>query len=122
MLIALYDGVIQQLERGIEAIEAGDASVEVDSKLRSAALIEMIESGLDDQNEDATELVDSIRKLCDYSRLCIKEGTADHLRSAALVLSNLRDGYVGIRDEANELENTGVIPPLEMRKEMNTVV
>ena len=111
MLLALYNGVIEKLNDTRNAVERGDRAAEVNSKARAATILTAIESGLDDTQ--AAEITSRVRQLCEYVRQCMLDGDQGSLASAILVLSNLRDGFEGIREEATQMEQSGEIPPLE---------
>lgn len=114
MLLALYNGVIDRLEEVRLAKTNSDRSKEISAEVRVAALLTGIEMGLDDTH--APEITSRIRRLCDYVRQCLLDGDDESLKSAILVLSNLRDGFEGIREEATELEASGAIPPIQQNQ------
>lgn len=120
MLLALYNEVIAKLEEVKVANTSGDQATEVHGKVRATAILVAIESGLEDSH--APEITSRIRQLCEYVRQCMLDGDQGSLSTAILVLSNLRDGFEGIREEATELEASGVIPPLQQTGMVNNCV
>lgn len=119
MLLALYNGVIDRLEEVRIGKINGDRSKEINGQVRAAALLAGIEMGLDDTH--APEITSRVRRLCDYCRQCLLEGDEASLKSAILVLSNLRDGFEGIREEASRLEAEGMIPPLQQSQSAGVI-
>lgn len=119
MLVALYNGVIAKLEEVRNANANGDRATEVNAQVRAVSILTAIETGLIDG--PAPEITTKVRQICEYVRQCILDGDQGSLASAILVLSNLRDGFDGIREEASRLEDQGEIESIDSLQAVGVV-
>lgn len=111
MLLALYDASLTAVEAGLAKAQAGDQNSLVDSRFRAQRLIAELISGID---AERGELPRNIQRLLAYCLDQICGETEPQWAAAARVLTQLRDSFRAIRDEAVQLEQTGQIPPLEL--------
>ena len=109
MLLDLYSGAIEQVDLAIESIEANQLGQGAVHRTRAAAIVTAIRSGLDFQHGELPVTVD---QLCDFVLFCLAEGDLKKMRSGRKVLSELLEGFRGIRTEAIRMETTGEIPSL----------
>jgi flagellar biosynthetic protein FliS len=110
MLLALYRGAIDRLERALAAIERADASTAKPLLLRAQRMVTELLAGIDLQYGD---LPDRLAKLYTFVLRAIGQGTVEQIRSAISVLKTLQEGLEGIRDQAVNMERSGEIPPID---------
>jgi flagellin-specific chaperone FliS len=109
MLLALYEGTLQQLRLTIQAVTARDQVRATTHRTRAAALVTTIRSGIAPEHGEIAIRID---QLCEFVQHALLEGDVDRLRSAERVLQDIHSAFLQIRDEARRLEAEGVIPPL----------
>lgn len=106
MLIALYDRAILHTESQARDLAAGNPSGAAFHKFKSQKMLNGIHCGID---QDGSELADNLNRLLEF---CSSQVASDEPRPATKTLQILRDAWLEIRDEANALEASGVIPPI----------
>ena len=108
MLLALYDGAIGRLEAASAALLLNDAVKAGPLLERSLAIVAELAAGLDFRHG---ELPVNLLRLYEFAVHCIATRTVGKVEDALGVLRELREGMLGIRDEAVRLEREGLIPP-----------
>src|SRR4051812_19106682 len=108
MLLALYNASIEDVERALEARRKGDELTTKREALHAERLVVELLSGLD-LNHGA--IAEQLQSLFLFVLKQLAGGSQPELESAIKILSSLRDGFAAIREEAIELERSGVIPP-----------
>ena len=108
MLLALFDSAIGRLEAASTALRANDAAKAGPLLERSMAIVAELSAGLDFRYG---ELAVNLLRLYEYAVHCIASRTVEKVEGALGVLRELREGMLGIRDEAVRLEREGLIPP-----------
>ena len=109
MLLSLYQGANEQIELAIQATDSSQLGQAAVHRTRAAALVTAIRSGIDPQHG---QLPVSIDQLCEFVQFCLAEGDANKMRSALKVMTELQEGFAGIRDDAVRMEQNGEIPGL----------
>lgn len=110
MLLALFDGAVERTEQAIAA--AGSADEIKKRRLRARARLAVLGlwSGvISDGSELATNLVNLYR----FAANALAGDDVEQMRAALGVLQTLRQGFLGVRTEAVELEQSGAIPPVD---------
>ncbi len=110
MLTDLYVAALDATKLALDAVSDNQPS-EATHRLRAMALVNTIESGLD---LTQGELPLRIQQLCHYVQQSLLSGKAEQLASAIHVLQQLSDGFDGVRQEAQQLEELGQLPPLPL--------
>ncbi|MCA9176299.1 MAG: flagellar protein FliS [Planctomycetales bacterium] len=105
MLVALYRHTETVLASLREADPAGRAALQI----KAAKLVLGIRQGL---NFEYAELPTNVDRLCDYILNQIWSGNDSNLAACGRILSTLREGFEGIRDQAALMEQNGEIPPV----------
>ena len=118
MLLAIYDGALEAFDEVILAIDEDRSHQAGLARSRALVMISLIENGLD---LSKGEIPQRVAELCGFVRDALLEFDADKIRTARSVLQNLRDGFAGIREEANQLEADGTIPHLAHAKALDTI-
>jgi flagellar protein FliS len=109
MLLALYSGAIDRLERAVSAFGHGDSDATVPLLLRAQQMVTELFAGIDLKYG---ELPATLASLYNYVLWAISQGTPDYLQSSITILKTLREGLEGIRDQAMDMERSGAIPPI----------
>lgn len=108
LLLQLYDRAVEKVSDAKAAFEAEDTDAYVQSFVDSQKTILAIHSGL---KADEHDVAFNVARLLHFVLQSLAEKKFD---DAIKVLSELRDGFNAIETEANELENTGKIPPMKV--------
>jgi flagellar secretion chaperone FliS len=111
MVLALYDGAIGRLEAAAAALRLNDAAKAGPLLERSLAIVAELSAGLDFRHG---EIPVNLLRLYEFAVHCISLRTVEKVEDALRVLCELREGMLGIRDEAVQLERDGLIPPVTM--------
>ena len=112
MLNDLYAAAVDATEKVAEALSQGSPTA-ASYRLKAIALVNVIESGLD---LSQGEIPQRIQQLCHHVQQCLVDGEIERIKSAAHVLRELSEGFLGIKNEAIQLEENGVIPPLQFSR------
>ena len=116
LLIQLYDRAIEKVSETKAAYESGDNDVYVQGFMDSQKTILAIHSGL---KADEHDVAFNVARLLHFVLQSLAEKS---FSDAIKVLSSLRDGFVAIEAEANELELSGNIPPMDTVDVFRTTV
>ncbi len=116
MLIALYDRAIHHLELAHEALQRGDQATSSNEQFAVQKMLFGIFAGL---KIEESEVATNIARLLSFTMDCLVK---KDFPPAIKILSNLRDGFLAIRDEANRLEQAGAIPTLDQSPAMEVTV
>ena len=116
MLLALYSGAMEQLQATIDATAQHNSVDALTHRMRAAALVVAIRSGIDTRLD---ELPLKIDQLCEFVQHCLANGDEPSLASALRVLTELHAGFAGIRTESLRLEKEGTIPPLNTAPQLD---
>lgn len=110
MLIHIYNHTINALEQGAELLERGASADELLTvRLDAQKRILLISDGLAvDQGGTAV----SVMQLCVFALDQIQTDSVDAWKSAASVLSTVREGFLEVQETLREAEHSGEIPPL----------
>ena len=106
MLLALYNKAIEHLTESLQSLDRNDTAANILQRTRAATVLVAIRSGI---VTEYGEIPAKIDQLCEYVQLCVADGSRERIESACLVMGKLRDGFAGIRDEANQMELGGEI-------------
>ncbi len=114
MLLELYDRAILAT-RAAEEAKLTDRHQFAENFLEAQKYILAIQSGL---NPDDHEIAMNISRLLHFASTQL----ASHQFAAAIdVLQSLRSGFEAIREEATQLEQEGVIPPINLTSGFNAL-
>ena len=110
MLILIYDQAVATLNEGARLIEQSKLSELPPVNLKALRILLAIADGLDLEKGD---LPAQILRLVVYALDQIKTQSAESWKSAASVMTTLREGFVEIQDVARQDEYEGRIPALD---------
>ncbi len=116
MLIALYDRAILHLETAGAALAAGNSQAAINAQFDAQKMLFGIFVGL---KMEESEVATNIGRLLSFAMDCLVK---KDYPPAIKVLSDLRDGFVAIQEEANRLEHSGVIPALDQSHAIEVTV
>jgi flagellar secretion chaperone FliS len=110
MLLALYDGAIERLEKARLATEQKQDAIAREQTLKAQLIVGELALGL---RPVGGESLENFQRLYEFVLYCLNLGTPEKLEAALRVLRILREGFEGIRAEALRLERTGQIPSID---------
>ena len=110
MLTELYEAAHKATQQAAQALSEDPISAGT-HRMRAIALVIGIESGLDLKQG---EIPQRIQQLCHFVHQCLLSADVEKTKSAARVMRQLADGFSAIQNEANQLEQDGEIPPLQL--------
>ena len=119
VVLALFDGAIERLEKALEALRQNDADAVLTLTQRARLIVGELAASLD---LSYGELPQNLMRLYEFVLYSVGQGGSDKLEAAVKVLRNLREGFQGIREEAVQLERSGQIPPVEEMRSIQTEV
>lgn len=108
MLVALYDRALSHLDQIGPAGETGDDAARALHLFKAQKVIAGLHAGLADGDNP---LAGNLARLFEFCQHQIASGKPVQARRT---LAMLREAYAAIRDEGNQLESAGAIPPLEI--------
>jgi flagellar protein FliS len=114
MILKVYDGIIERLEKGRHAPAAQARTLLADVRIAVSGLL--IAAG-----QSSEELSRNFQRLYDFVLHCLDEGTA-RIEDALSVLCTLRESFQAIRAQAVEMERSGIIPPLDREHVVESLV
>jgi flagellar biosynthetic protein FliS len=107
LLLALYDGALERLDKAEAALRAGDQATAVPLLARAQLIVTALASGVRvDVNE---EMGTNMLRLYDFVVRELAVPQVERIGNARKVLRDLREGFEAIREEANDLERKGQI-------------
>ncbi|MCR9115975.1 MAG: flagellar protein FliS [bacterium] len=106
MLLAIYNSAIGQIE---QIGQTTDEAEQTTLRLKSVRLVTHLLAGLDLKQGEVPQ---RIEQLLEFTNHRLVEATPEADADALKILTMLRDAFEEIREEANELESRGEIPPL----------
>ena len=107
MLLAIYERAVESLENAALAEKEGNKEEYFTQLLKGQKAILAIHAGL---KPDEDDVAFNIARLLHFVLTCIEQ---NQLADAIKILSNLREGFQAIHQEATQLESDGVIPPVQ---------
>lgn len=106
LLLEIYERAIMALEGCSTSAAANDTTTFCQQFVKAQKAIAAIHAGLKPEQD---EVAFNVARILHF---VLAEMSAKNFNSAIKLLSNLRDGFAAISEEANQLERDQVIPPL----------
>lgn len=105
LLLALYDGALARLGKAEMALTNGDVPVATPYLSKTQLIVTELAAGvrLDVDEQMGTNML----RLYEFVVHELKTPRLENVRNARKILTTLREGFEGIRDEANRLERGG---------------
>lgn len=111
LLLALFDKALERLAAAEAALAAGDESAATTQLIKTQLILTALASGV--QPEADPQNGANVLRLYEFAAHELSRPRAEGIANARTVLRTLREGFEGIRAEANELERTGRLPSAE---------
>jgi flagellin-specific chaperone FliS len=109
-LLATLDGTIERLDLGIRALRQKDEPAALSLLARAHVLVLQLAAGINLDVESPASI--NLLRLYEFVTHSIASKDLPNLETSLGVLRTLREGFGGIREEAAELERSGVVPPV----------
>ncbi len=119
MLLSLLAATIEQIELALQATQHNNRPELMHHRTRATTLLSVLQSGVDEQYGDVAV---NTGQLYEFAQHCVLEGDEKLLTSAIGVLTDIKEGFEGIREEAVSLERSGQIPPLPADSTLDATV
>jgi flagellar protein FliS len=116
MLLALYDGAIERLDKAMSLLNQGQEKAAEPLLTRVQLIVGALVTGM---VENGSEIQTNLFRLYEFVLHSIRTGGVDNLRAAKNTMNTLREGFQGIRSEAVHLERSGTIPPIDVLRNVH---
>ena len=120
LLLALYDGAIERLEKAIFALRNGDNSTALPLLARAQAIVMELSAGINLHAGDPNSV--NLMRLYEFFAHSIAKREVGTLESVVKSMATLREGFRAIRPEALQLEHGGEIPSVDGPRHVLAVV
>jgi flagellin-specific chaperone FliS len=120
LLLALYDGAIERLEKAIVALRLGDELTALPLLARVQAIVMELAAGVNIDAGDPNS--PNLLRLYEYFAHGLATRELPRLESVVKAMATLREGFRAIRAEAAALERGGEIPSLDAPRHVLAVV
>jgi flagellar biosynthetic protein FliS len=105
LLLALYDGALARLGKAEMALTNGDVPVATPYLAKAQLIVAELAAGV--RIEVVEQMGGNMLRLYEYVANELRTPRLANVRNAAKVLTTLREGFEGVREEANRLEKSG---------------
>jgi flagellar protein FliS len=106
MILAVFDGIMDQLKLAKARLAAGEAASAQSSLARAQLGVAALATGT---GGDGHDLSADFRRLYEFVSHRLSQGDAGHIDDAFQILRTLREGFAAVQNQARELERTGAI-------------
>jgi flagellin-specific chaperone FliS len=111
LLLALYDGAIERLDRAEAALRGGDHPGAIALLARVQLIVAELASGV--RLEPNADMGANMLRLYEFVTNELREAGGGRIANARRVLQTLREGFQAIRSEAADLERSGRLAAAE---------
>lgn len=105
LLLALFDGALARLDKAAMALTNGDVPVATPYMSKAQLIVTELAAGV--RVEVDEEMGKNMLRLYEYVVHELGTPRLANVKNAIKILGILREGFDGIRDEANKLEKSG---------------
>ncbi len=105
LLLALYDGALARLGKAEMALTNGDVPVATPYMAKAQVIVSELAAGV--RVEVDEEMGTNMLRLYEFVVNELRTPRLANVRTATKILTTMREGFEGIREEANRLERTG---------------
>jgi flagellar protein FliS len=105
LLLALYDGALGRLTKAEMALTNGDVPVATPYMAKAQLMVAELAAGV--RVEVDEQMGTNMLRLYEYVANELRTPRLANVRNAKKVLTTLREGFEGVREEANRLERSG---------------
>lgn len=105
LLLALYDGALARLGKAEMALTNGDVPVATPYLAKTQLIVSELAAGVrvDIDEQNGTNML----RLYEFVANELRTPRLANVRNAVKILTTLREGFEGVREEANRLEKDG---------------
>jgi len=107
LILAVFDGIVRQLELARARLKANDMRAADDLLARARIGISALAGGCGGNDQSA-----NFARLYDYLLRHLSQSDAGHISDALGILGTLRAGFEAVRGQARDLERQGIIAAL----------
>jgi len=111
MLLMIYEKLVHALQEGVRLLEKQQTRELVPVQIQVQRCITLIADGLD---MSAGDVPRNVARLCLFTVDNTRTDSLEGWQASLRVMSQVRDGFQQIQDEARELEHSGKIPALDL--------
>lgn len=105
LLLAMYDGALGRLEKASQALTNGDVPVATPYMAKAQLIVAEMAAGV--RIEVDEQMGSNMLRLYEYVANELRTPRLENVRNAMRILATLREGFEGIREDANRLEREG---------------
>jgi flagellar secretion chaperone FliS len=105
LLLALYDGALARLTKAEMALTNGDVPVATPYIAKAQLIVAELAAGV--RIEVDEEMGANVLRLYEFVANELRTPRLANVRNAKKILTTLREGFEGVREEANRLEKSG---------------
>ena len=105
LLLALYDGALARLGKAEMALTNGDVPVATPYMAKAQVIVSELAAGV--RVEVDEEMGTNMLRLYEFVTHELRTPRLANVRTATKILTTMREGFEGIREEANRLERSG---------------
>lgn len=105
LLLALYDGALARLTKAEMALTNGDVPVATPYIAKAQLIVAELAAGV--RIEVDEEMGANVLRLYEFVANELRTPRLANVRNAMKVLTTMREGFEGVREEANQLERSG---------------
>jgi flagellin-specific chaperone FliS len=118
LLLALYDGAIERIEKAEAMIQRGDRAGASPLAAKAQLIVTELAAGV--RTEVNPDTATNTLRLYEFVVHQLKDLKPEGLLSARRVLKTLREGFEAIRIEASDMERNGHFPAAERLQMVST--
>jgi flagellar secretion chaperone FliS len=111
MLLMIYEKLVHALQEGVRLLEKQQTRELVPVQIQVQRCITLIADGLD---LSAGDVPRNVARLCLFTVDNTRADSLEGWQASLRVMSEVRDGFQQIQDEARELEHSGKIPAIDL--------
>ncbi len=105
LLLALYDGALARLGKAEMALTNGDVPVATPYMAKAQVIVSELAAGV--RVEVDEEMGTNMLRLYEFVVNELRTPRLANVKTAVKILTTMREGFEGIREEANRLEQSG---------------
>jgi flagellar secretion chaperone FliS len=114
MLLALFDKALERLDRAEASLATGNEIGAAGELAKTQIIVMTLASGVELSVDPQGGR--NMLRLYEFVTNELRRPNAEGIANARKILHTLREGFESIRAEANALERSGQIPPLEQKQ------
>lgn len=105
LLLTLYDAALARLDKAIMALTNGDVPVATPYMAKAQLMVAELSAGV--RTDVDEQMGVNMLRLYEYVANELRTPRLVNVQNAKKVLTTLREGFEGVRDQANQLERSG---------------